>query len=109
MQYVVGSLVALATLGLAVGAISGSVRARSCCAPDDPSRDRRMQAERDTSRHAQRQRSGRMRESHRPRAIGDHLVPTATHLASGARASNSQVRPSPWGSTVQGGQLEGGG
>jgi len=42
MQYVIGSLVALATLGLAVGAVTGKVRARSCCAPADPSRDRRM-------------------------------------------------------------------
>jgi len=48
MQYFIGSIVALATLGLAVGAITGNVTARSCCAPADPSRDRRMQTERRT-------------------------------------------------------------
>jgi hypothetical protein len=46
MEYVIGSLVALATLGLAIGSITGKVTARSCCAPADPSRDRRMQTER---------------------------------------------------------------
>lgn len=42
MQYVIGSIVALGTLVLAVGAITGRVKARSCCAPSDPDRDRRM-------------------------------------------------------------------
>ena len=49
MQYVIGSIIALATLALAVGAITGRVRARSCCAPadpdPDPDRDRRMRTE----------------------------------------------------------------
>lgn len=43
MQYVIGSAFAVATVALAIGAISGRVKTRSCCAPADPSRDRRMQ------------------------------------------------------------------
>ena len=42
MQYVIGSIVALATLALAVGAITGRVKVRSCCAPANPTNDRRM-------------------------------------------------------------------
>ena len=49
MQYVIGSILALATLVLAVGAITGKVKATSCCAPADPGRDRRMQAMSDDS------------------------------------------------------------
>ena len=45
MQYVLGSIVALATVALAVGAITGRVKIRSCCAPADPARDRRMRTE----------------------------------------------------------------
>jgi hypothetical protein len=44
MQYVIGPALALATLVLAVGAITGRVKATSCCAPADPALDRRMQA-----------------------------------------------------------------
>lgn len=43
MQYAVGTVLALATLALAVGAITGKVKATSCCAPADPAHDRRMQ------------------------------------------------------------------
>jgi len=35
-------VVMVAALALAVGAISGRVTARSCCAPGDPAHDRRM-------------------------------------------------------------------
>lgn len=42
MQYVVGSALGLATLALAIGAITGRVKVQSCCTPADPSRDRRM-------------------------------------------------------------------
>jgi len=42
MQYVIGSIVALATLALALGAITGRVKINSCCAPADPADDRRM-------------------------------------------------------------------
>jgi len=42
MQYVIGSIIALGTLVLAVGMITGRVKARSCCAPADPDRDLRM-------------------------------------------------------------------
>ena len=45
MQYVIGSIVAVGTLALAVGAITGRVKARSCCAPADPERDLRMRPE----------------------------------------------------------------
>ena len=43
MQYVIVSMIAVATVALAIGAITGRVQARSCCAPADPARDRRMQ------------------------------------------------------------------
>lgn len=43
MQYVIGSILALATVVLAIGAITGKIKATSCCAPADPARDRRMQ------------------------------------------------------------------
>jgi hypothetical protein len=42
MTYVIGGLVLAATLALAVGALTGRVRARSCCAVADPRRDLRM-------------------------------------------------------------------
>jgi hypothetical protein len=42
MQYVIGSVLALGTAALAVGAITGRVKIRSCCAPGDPAQDRRM-------------------------------------------------------------------
>lgn len=45
MQYIIGSVLALATLALAVGAITGRVKVRSCCAPADPARDLRMRPE----------------------------------------------------------------
>jgi hypothetical protein len=45
MQYIIGSVLALATLALAVGAITGRVKVQSCCAPADPARDLRMRPE----------------------------------------------------------------
>ena len=45
MQYIIGSVVALATLALVVGAITGRVKVQSCCAPADPARDLRMRHE----------------------------------------------------------------
>lgn len=42
MQYAVGGFVALFLLALVVGAVTGRVRARSCCTPTDPRRDLRM-------------------------------------------------------------------
>lgn len=44
MHYVVGGLVAAFVIVLAVGAITGRVKARSCCAVADPARDLRMRA-----------------------------------------------------------------
>lgn len=43
MQYVLGSIVAMAMMALAIGAITGRVKVRSCCAPADPAQDLRMQ------------------------------------------------------------------
>jgi len=51
MQYVIGSVLALATLALAVGAITGRVKVRSCCAPADPARDLRMRSEGHNARY----------------------------------------------------------
>jgi len=45
VQYVIGSVLALATVALVVGAITGRVKVQSCCAPADPACDRRMRAE----------------------------------------------------------------
>jgi len=42
MQYVLGGIVALATIALAVGAITGRVRASSCCTPASVDQDLRM-------------------------------------------------------------------
>ena len=42
MRWLAGAAVALPTLLLAVGAVTGRVRARSCCAVADPRRDLRM-------------------------------------------------------------------
>ena len=44
MQYVIGGIVAAFTLALAIGALTGRVKVRSCCAVADPTRDRRMRA-----------------------------------------------------------------
>ena len=42
MRWLVGLPFLLATVALAVGAISGRVRARSCCTPADPAHDLRI-------------------------------------------------------------------
>lgn len=42
MRWLVGLPILLATLALAVGAVTGRVRARSCCTPADPAHDKRM-------------------------------------------------------------------
>lgn len=42
MRWLIGLPILLATVALAVGAVTGRVRARSCCAPADPVHDRRM-------------------------------------------------------------------
>jgi hypothetical protein len=44
MQYVIGGIVSLVVIALAIGAVTGRVRARSCCAPADPALDARMRA-----------------------------------------------------------------
>ena|GEM_PF-1933416 len=44
MHYVVGGIFSLFVIALAVGAVTGRVRASSCCAPGDPALDARMQA-----------------------------------------------------------------
>jgi hypothetical protein len=43
MRYLIAAPVVLATVGLAVGAVRGRVRIRSCCAAD-PRRDYRMRS-----------------------------------------------------------------
>lgn len=43
IRYMLGGLVVLYIVVMAVGALTGRVRARSCC-PADPARDRRMRA-----------------------------------------------------------------
>jgi len=45
MQYVIRIGRSLVTLALAVGAITGRVKARSGCAPGDPDKDLRMRPE----------------------------------------------------------------
>ena len=42
MRFLLGGLVSVATLALAIGALTGRVKVRSCCAAWDPSRDLRM-------------------------------------------------------------------
>lgn len=44
MEYVVGGVVIAFLVLLAVGAVTGRVRSRSCCAIPDPSQDLRMRA-----------------------------------------------------------------
>ena len=44
MHYVVGGIFSLFVIALAVGAVTGRVRASSCCAPGDPALDARMRA-----------------------------------------------------------------
>ena len=44
MHYVVGGIFGLFVIALAVGAVTGRVRASSCCAPGDPALDARMRA-----------------------------------------------------------------
>ncbi len=46
MRWVFGGLVLAFVVALAVGAITGRVRARSCCTPGDPGDDARMQGAR---------------------------------------------------------------
>ena len=42
MRFLLGGLVSVATLALAIGALTGRVKVRSCCAVADPARDLRM-------------------------------------------------------------------
>ena len=42
IRYLLAALVILPVLVLIVGAATGRVRARSCCAPTDPAKDLRM-------------------------------------------------------------------
>ena len=42
IRYLLAALVVLPVLVLIVGAATGRVRARSCCAPTDPAKDLRM-------------------------------------------------------------------
>lgn len=42
VQIVLGLIVAAATIALAIGAITGRVKAQSCCSIGDPERDLRM-------------------------------------------------------------------
>jgi len=42
MRYLIGGVLAALTFVLAIGAIGGRVRIRSCCAVADPTRDLRM-------------------------------------------------------------------
>lgn len=44
MVYVLGSLAALFLVWVVVGAVTGRVEVRSCCAVADPRRDARMRA-----------------------------------------------------------------
>lgn len=44
MQYVVGALLLLSLAFLAVAALTGRVKLRSCCSPVDARRDLRMRA-----------------------------------------------------------------
>jgi hypothetical protein len=45
MPYVLGSLVALAGVGLIVGALTGRVKVKPCCAPVSPEYERLAQTE----------------------------------------------------------------
>lgn len=42
VQYVIGSVLVLFALALLIGAVTGRVKASSCCAVADPRRDLRM-------------------------------------------------------------------
>jgi hypothetical protein len=42
VQYVIGSVLVLFVLALVAGALTGRVKANSCCAVADPRRDLRM-------------------------------------------------------------------
>ena len=44
MRYIFGGAVVVFVVMMAVGAVTGRVKARSCCAPADPALDRRMRA-----------------------------------------------------------------
>ena len=44
MEMVLATLIAVPLVALVVGALTGRVRLRSCCATSDPSRDLRMRA-----------------------------------------------------------------
>ena len=42
MKYFFGSLLAISSIVLFFGMITGRIKAKSCCAPSDPKRDLRM-------------------------------------------------------------------
>ena len=44
LEMVLATLIAVPLVALVVGALTGRVRLRSCCATSDPSRDLRMRA-----------------------------------------------------------------
>lgn len=48
MRWLIGLPILVATVALAVGAISGRVKVRSCCAPADPAHDLRIRVRGET-------------------------------------------------------------
>ena len=50
MEMVIATLIAVPLVALVVGALTGRVQLRSCCATSDPSRDLRMRAAFDSDR-----------------------------------------------------------
>ena len=74
MRWLVGGAVAVPMLLLAVGALTGRVRARSCCTVADPRRDTRMRGAFEqppaTRRHAEECGDG----GHKPPADPSNLM-----------------------------------
>ena len=47
MKYVIGGLVSAYSLVLAIGALTGRIKVKSCCVISDPSKDLRMNPNQD--------------------------------------------------------------
>ena len=66
IRYLLAAVVVLAFLALVVGAATGRVRARACCAPADPARDLRMRGAFEDEEHTSPPRPARIQRPEEP-------------------------------------------
>ena len=93
MRFLLGGVVVVFTLALVIGALTGRVRARSCCGGVDASRDLRLRAAGWSDPRA----AATTRPADRP---GGAVDPTGTGRFGTGPSDTDTTRPRPIGSTT---------